>query len=291
LTCFNWSMCKKLSSTGWWEVVSRVGVMLYMSIDLLLANRIFGAECGGRYAAVLQLPALLRSCCYAAGTIFAPTMYQIYGRKDIDGLVIYLNRSIKFLGLLLALPIGLMCGFSEPLLRIWLGPQFSGMSLLLSLMSIHLCVNLSVFPLYNLPLVANRVKTPGLATLGIGVGNLILALCLTGILSWGLYGLAAAGAIMLTIRNLVITPLYSAYIIRRPYRTFYRHILTVFLATTLTIAFCRLVLKCHPISAWTDLALAGIVVSLTFAAVIYLSISAEERSILRDGIIRWRKAA
>jgi len=134
---------------------------------------------------VLQLPALLRLLSTAVGEIFAPTMFQMYARGDIDALVVYLNRAIKFVGLVMALCIGLICGFSEPLLRLWLGPSFGSLAPLLSLMAIHLCVNLSMYPLYAVPLAANRVRVPGLVTLAIGVGNLLLALLLARVFGWG----------------------------------------------------------------------------------------------------------
>src|SRR5947208_2426286 len=187
---FDWTLFRNLCGTGGWVIISQLGVMLYLNIDLLLANRMFGPEQGGRYAAVLALPTLLRSLASAVGGIFAPTMYHIYARGDIDGLVVYLNRAIKFVGLVMALCIGLICGFSEPLLRLWLGPAFGSLASLLFLMAIHLCMSLSMYPLYALPLAANRVKVPGVVTLAIGVGTLLLALLLAGVSGWGLYVLA-----------------------------------------------------------------------------------------------------
>src|SRR6185503_1976372 len=184
---FDWTLFRNLCSTGGWVIISQLGVMLYLNIALLLANRLFGPEQAGRYAAVLALPTLLRSLATAVGGIFPPTMYHIYSRGDIDGLVIYLNRAIKFVGLVIALAIGLICGFSEPLLRLWLGPAFSDLAPLLFLMSIHLCINLSMYPLYAVPLAVNRVKVPGLVTLLIGLLHLLLALLLAGFFGWGLF--------------------------------------------------------------------------------------------------------
>src|SRR6266516_2157412 len=119
---FDWTLFRNLCGTGGWVIISQLGVMLYLNIDLLLANRLFGPEQGGRYAAVLALPSLLRSLAIAVGGIFAPTMFHIYARGDIDGLVVYLNRAIKFLGLVMALSIGVVGGVWEALLRLWLGP-------------------------------------------------------------------------------------------------------------------------------------------------------------------------
>ncbi|HTE88556.1 MAG TPA: oligosaccharide flippase family protein [Terriglobales bacterium] len=288
---FDWSMFGNLCGTGGWVIISQLGVMLYLNIDLLLANRLFGPEQAGRYAAVLALPTLLRSLAIAVGGIFAPTMYHIYARGDIDGLVVYLNRAIKFLGLVMALSIGLICGFSEPLLRLWLGPGFSNLAPLLFLMAIHLCINLSMYPLYAVPLAANRVKVPGLVTLAIGVGNLLLALLLAGVFGWGLNGLAAAGAIMLTVRHLLFTPLYGARVLNRSYGTFFRGLFPIVLATLATIGLCRLILSRWAISSWVELGMSALGVSLLFVAIVCLLLAPAERLALRDAVVGTHKKA
>src|SRR5204863_305481 len=126
-------------------------------------------------------------------------------------------------------------------LRLWLGPAFGSLAPLLCLMAMHLCINLSVYPLYAVPLAANRVKIPGLVTLLIGVGNLLLALLLAGVCGWGLYGLAAAGALMLTVRHLLFTPLYAARILNRPPGTFFRAGVPILLTLMATFALSQLI--------------------------------------------------
>lgn len=275
---FDWRALRSLTRTGSWVVVNQVGVLLYLSIELVLANRLFGAEAGGRYAAVLQLPLFIRSLAVAIGTVFMPTTLYLYARKDIEGLVIYLRHAIKFVGLALALPIGLTCGFSEPLLRLWLGPSFSTFAPLLFLMVVHLCINLSMHPLYALPLAVDRVKLPGIVMLGVGAGNLILALFLARTLGWGLYGLAAAGAIMLTARHLLFTPLYGAHILGRSRGTFFRGLVPNVAITIVTIGLCRLVLLRWEISNWLNLAGAGLGISLLYVAIVYcFLLTPEER--------------
>jgi len=288
---FDWVMLRNLCSTGGWVIVSQIGVILYLNIDLVIANRLFGAEQSGRYAAVLQVPALLRSLAIAVGGIFPPIMYSMYGRGDFDGLVGYLNRAIKFLGMVMALSIGLICGFSEPLLRLWLGPDFGKLAPLLSLMCIHLCINLSMYPLYAVPLAADRVRVPGVVTLAIGAGNLLLALVFTAVFGWGLYGLAAAGAIMLTIRHLLFTPLYGAHILQRPYRTFYKEMVPIVLATAATWALCRWVLLGWTISNWVQLGTAALGVSSLFGAIVYFLLTPQERLGLKAVVARSRTQA
>lgn len=288
---FDWGMLRKLCHTGVWVIVSQIGVMLYLNIDLLVANRLFGPEQSGKYAAVLQLSFLLRSLSLAVGGVFAPTMFHIYARHDIAELVAYLRRSVKFLGLVMALPIGLTCGFAEPLLRIWLGPAFGGFALLLVVMAAHLCINLAMYPLYPLPLAMNRVKTPGLVTLAVGVGNLGLALLLAGPVGWGLYGIAAAGAITLTVRHLLFTPLYSAHILKQPWTTFYKGVPVFVLATLVIACLCRATLWLWPISDWFELIVAGTGMSLIFVLLAYVLLTPAERIELRESLKNRGKAA
>lgn len=289
---FDFEILKGLTRTGGWVVVSTLGSFLYLNLDLVLANHLFSAEQSGRYAAVLQLPFFLRLFANAVAGLFIPTMLALYARKSIEEMVVYLRRSIKFSGLVLALPIGLMCGFAEPLLRLWLGREFAYLSPLLFLMAFHLCVNLSMQPLYTLPLAADRVKVPGIVALGIGLANLLLALLLAGHFGWGVYGLAVPGAVMLTLRHLVFTPLYCARILNKPAGTFYREVIPTVLATAIAIGLCRLVLWQWDISHWSGLISAGLAISLLFAAIIFLLfLKPTERTEVRAMMAQFRPAS
>jgi len=217
-------------------------------------------------------------------------MFQIYARGDLDGLAEYLNRAIKFVGLVIALPIGLICGFSGPLLNLWLGPSFRNLGVLLFVMCVHLCINLALYPLYAVPLAANRVKIPGLVTLGVGLGNLALALLLTRVFGWGLYGLAGAGAIMLTARHLLFTPLYSAHILNQRYYIFYRHLLSMALAASGVIGTCWLIEWLWPISNWLQLTMSGLSVCILYASLVFLFLSPEERLVLKRAILDSRRS-
>ena len=97
-------------------VINQIGAILYLNIDVLVANRLFGPEQSGKYAAILQLPYLIRLLGTTVAAVFSPTVLFYFARNDLDGLMVFLRRAIKCMGFVLALPIALMCGFSEPLL-------------------------------------------------------------------------------------------------------------------------------------------------------------------------------
>lgn len=230
-SAFSRQTLAQLTGMGGWIVINQIGALLFLSIDLVVVNKLLGAVAGGQYGAVMIWSVMLRSFAGVVAGVFGPTIISLYGRQDTPGLIAYTRRAVKFVGLMIALPIGLICGFAQPLLRIWLGPAFEPLAPLLLLMTIHLSVNLAVLPLFNIQVAANHVRLPGILTLFMGLGNLGLALLLAGPVGWGMYGVAASGAIMLTAKNIIFTPLYGAHILGLDLRAFYREIVPVVGAT------------------------------------------------------------
>ncbi len=280
---FSGKALKNLCSMGGWVGVNYLGVILYLSIDLLVVNRMFGRtdpDAGGRYAAVMQWSILLRTLVGVIGTIFGPTMIAYYAHNDFDGLALYGRRAVKLVGLLMALPIALICGFSTPLLQTWLGPKFTDLAWLMTLMTVHLSFNLAVTPLFSLQAATNRVRTPALVTVVMGFGNLGLAILLAGPIGWGLYGVAAAGAIALTVKNFLFTPFYAAYILHRRLSTFWGEMAPIIIATIATAAACKWLAATWDVSGWFRLAVAGAAVSLLYAAAGYwILLNREERAL------------
>jgi membrane protein EpsK len=275
---FSGRALKNLCAMGGWVGVNYLGVILYLSIDLLVVNRMFGTEAGGRYALVMPWSILLRTLVGVIGTIFGPTMIAYYARNDFDGLALYGRRAVKLVGLLMALPIALICGFSTPLLQTWLGPKFTDLAWLMTLMTVHLSFNLAVTPLFSVQAATNRVRTPALVTVVMGFGNLGLAILLAGPVGWGLYGVAAAGAIALTVKNFLFTPFYAAYILHRRLSTFWGEMAPIVIATIAAAAACKWLAATWDVSGWFRLAAAGAAVSLFYAAAGYwILLNREER--------------
>lgn len=288
---FDLHIFKELTTTGGWVMINQLGALLYLGIDLLVANRLFGAEQSGRYAALLQLALLLRTLGSTIGAVFSPTVLYLYAENDIKGLVLYLRRAIKFIGLLLGLPIALLCGFSEQLLGLWLGPSFESLGPLLALLCIHLCINMAINPLLGLQLATNRMKVPAIVTVVMGMGNFGLALLLAGPMGWGLYGIAAAGAIMLTLKNVFFTPVFAAYILKQPLAVFVRGLVPIVAVTLVAIGMCRLLALQVPLSSWLHLFGAGLVVSVIYcSAVLMFMLDDEEKSMLKKYIPRGTQA-
>lgn len=257
---------KALSRSGGWVALNQAGTILLLGIDLLVVNRMFGPEACGRYAGVLQWSGLLRGAAVAVAAVSAPTILYHYARHDLDRLVSYCRSFVRYLGLALALPVGLVSGLSAPLLRLWLGPDFVELAPLLTLMTLPLCLNLCYLPLHNIAGAADQVRLPGVVQIALGLGNLALALLLAGPAGLGLFGVALAGAVVITLKNAVFTPLFSARLVGRAPATFYREALPVAAASLSVFALSLAAARLLPLASWGELAAASAGVALLYGA-------------------------
>jgi membrane protein EpsK len=194
-------------------------------------------------------------------------------------MVAYTRRAIRFVGLAIALPTGIICGFADPLLRVWLhrSPQYWDLGWLMVLLTLHLSFNLGYLPLSNINIATNHVRIPGIVQVVAGLLNLALGLILVLVFGWGMYGVAAAGAIVLTLRNVIFTPLYTAHVLEQPPTIFLREVLPITALTVALGAGCWLLAHNISLFSWPRLIAAGIGVAIVYAGVVYLILGRDDR--------------
>lgn len=281
LDIFDRSRLRQLSGMSGWMFVNQIGSLLFLNIDLIVVNRFFGAEMGGRYGAVLQLSAYLRTLANMLVGVLGPTILARYAENDWEGMNRISKQSVKLIGIFMAVPIGLLCGFSKPFLAIWLGSSFQTDALLLVVLSAHLSINLAVLSLFPIQLAFNRVRWPGIITFAMGVANLGLAIGLSKWGGWGALGIGVAGAITLTLKNAIFTPIYSATIQKLPWWSFLFVIVPGFVGA-LTLGFAAYVLSTiWIIDSWMRLVTAVLILSVSYCGVVYLvGLNRDDRSLL-----------
>ncbi len=260
---------RALMGLSGWSAVNQVGSLLLMQIDLLIINSMYGPEMTGRYGSVLFLPGLIHMMVETVATVINPAILTRYAVGDVEGLRSLAVGSIKFLGLALALPVGLLCGFGRPLLSLWLGPDFATLDTVLVLLTGHLAFNLAARPLSYVLTAYNRVRVQGLVTLGLGAVNVGLAILLAGWAGWGMLGVAAAAAMVWTLKNVIILSSYSAVVMNLRWWTFYPP-LAAGAVGMLVVALTGRIISHHwwP-GSWLSLGLMAGVITLGYVVVAY----------------------
>jgi len=255
---------------GWWVIVNHVGSVLFLSIDLIVVNTLFGAIKGGEYAIALQWVVLLRAIATTISGVLTPIVLTYYAKEQTDKLVKVSRSAVKLMGLAMALPIGLVCGFAPVLLSVWVGSEFSFLAPLMVVLTGHLAINLAVMPLFSINVAFNRVKIPGVLTLLMGVCNLLLAIILSLYSGLDYYGVAIAAAIILTLKNAFFTPWYATYILGISKHTFTSAMLPGIIATIFIGGSAVAISLILPVTSFLPLVIAGGVLAVIYLVITWL---------------------
>lgn len=222
---------REIARMGGWIIINQIGSLLLLNIDLIVVNYLYGNAVGGEYAIAFQWVGLLRGLAMTFISILGPIILISYAHGQRENIVSISRNAVKLTGIGIALPIGLICGFAPSVLSAWVGEQFVGLAPLMVLLTFHLIINTAVIPLFQINVAFNKVRLPAIVTLITGLGNLVLALALALIFEWGIYGVAVAGMISLTLKNVIFTPIYVSIVMGVPKVTFYPSVIPGVVAT------------------------------------------------------------
>lgn len=280
---FDGSKLRSVLGMGGWLTVNAAGAILLLQAELLMANLMLGAHAAGLYAPLVQWSTLLRSLTGVASGVLTPTFVVHYVRGEEDRLTSVARLAVKTLGLAIALPVGLVAGLSEPLLRTWLGDEYAHLWPLLALMTLPLSINLAVIPLYGVNQAMNRLLCPSAVIVPAGLANVALAAVLAGPLGWGLYGIAGAGVIVQTCYSLFFTPVYAAHILRRHHSTFLLELIPCSIGALLVALLSRWLSTTIDVASWPELLATGAgVAGLYTIAAFRVGLHKPERELLKS---------
>ncbi|MDY0387776.1 MAG: polysaccharide biosynthesis protein [Methanolobus sp.] len=280
---FELSRLKSLAQMGGWVTVNQIGSLLFLQVDLIVVNKLFGATAGGEYSMVLIWSTLLRAVAAMLASVVTPIILAYYARKRYEDIITFSKKAVKFMGLAMALPIGIIIGFSPQILSLWVGPEFAKLSPLMLVLLIHLVINLSVLPLFSINVSFNKVRIPGIVTLFMGFGNFILAIILSLFTDWGYYGVAIAGAIMLTTKNTLFIPWYASKVLEISKNTFTSSIVSGFLSVIAIVITIKIINYYSEISSLITLTICCMTLSVAYIIIVwFVGLNQSDRNIIES---------
>lgn len=280
---FDKSLSKELLSNSIGSLLNWVGSMLFVQIDLLVANWYLDSLLLGRFSVLVQLTNNIRSIGGGLAVLFIPTIVALIAKKEIKQSLDYVNKSVSFLGGIIALPIGFLIVYSNEFLTMWMDSTFKILSPMFCIMIINLVLNLAIYPIFAVQNAMLKVHIPGVITLIFGIFNLLFEILMTKYLGWGAYGIIISGVIFLTLKNLLFTPLYASKIMGQKWWAFYKGLLLPLLILCLTVLISALFKKIIPINSLFELGYMFIVVFLIIASLSFFFVltSSERNSVIK----------
>ena len=277
LKFYDFSKLYQILGMGGWLIVNMVGYLLFLRIDLIIVNKFLGTELAGSYAAVLQWNSLLRTIGGVLSAVIGPMILISYASSKMNDVIRFGKLGVKILAISVAIITGVISGFAADLLGLWLEDEFRQYGLLLIVMLFHLTVNLGVLPLLSINTALNKVKIPGIVSLFMGLANLILALIFVLIFDWGMYGVAIAGGIALTLKNGLFTPWYASRILNIKSNVFFLPLISGIFVYLLSYGISYGVNSFHQVTTWMELIILGSLSAIISCLVAWMFLKSEER--------------
>lgn len=271
---------KTLLSSGVWNSVNQLSLVLLTSLDIYLMNILVSPKAAGIYSIAKTLPSFIQSLVGVLVSVFVPQFTILYAKKEKNALLQNINLSIKFMGYMVALPIGFLLVFGSDFFQLWVPGQNIALLQGLSLLTlIPMIVTGSINTIFNVYTVTNRLKVPALVWVAFGtlqVGTVILFAKFT---SLGIWSVPLSSFIWGLIRNLTFTPMYAAWCLDVRWSTFYKAIARGCLCTAIVVGISEAYHLLFPAGSWIALIVAAIICCAISGAInTFVVFSRDERN-------------
>jgi membrane protein EpsK len=270
LTLVNRKRLSEMLSLSVWVIINRIGNLLFLSTNLLVVNIFLGPKMTGSYGTLMLFPDLMASLVDTVASVLSPSIMARYAVHDFDGLKRLAIRSVKYLGIALALPVGCLCGFAQPLLNLWLGSEFKSLDILLIELVGYLSITLATLPLAYVLTSYNKVRVQGVVTLLLGFINLALAVFFVQWHGFGALGITASTAAMLIIKNVFFLSGYSAHVMKLRWWTFYRPLIGCAILTLGVGMASYCLTQLWPVQNWSSLIEMSLGIFLVYVITVYI---------------------
>lgn len=235
-----------LRTTGGGVLGGSVATMLLLGSELVVVNYMASEASAGIYAAVIQIPVLIRAAMFNLSSVFGPRILALYASGERSAARAATADAMKLLGIAAALPAGVVLAAAPLVLNVWLGPDFAQFAPVLELGMIGTVVLVAALPLYGLTTSAGHTTVPAMIRGAAVALYVVLAVILFKTTALGLVSVAAGLAAGLVLPELLAMAPYTARATGAPLATFLKPFAAVAVAVGIAWAVTLLLLL-----AWT----------------------------------------
>lgn len=171
LSHFNFVAFRSVAIMSVWTIVHQLGDMGVYRIDTLLVNIFWTSKESAVLGAFGELGNYIVMATSVISSLFGPLILAAYSKSDHTEVIeLALDRSLS-VGVLVAVMIGLICGFSTIILKVWMNEEivFYKNWLYIKLALVPFYAAASIFPFVSRA--RNKVRFPAIMTIVLGFLN------------------------------------------------------------------------------------------------------------------------
>lgn len=212
LSLFSWGALTIIVGSGIWNSVLALSNVINTQLDLLLANKFFGASDMGVLSLTKVVPTALQLLLSIIVPVFLPEMLKAYANKDMNKLKEILNFSFKSVFLMVLVPMAVFLTYGQEFFKLWLPSEDSETLYYISILTLApFIIHATIETVYHVFVITNKLKIASFWGIFISLLNLAVVLLLCLYSNLGIYAIPIAALITGSINHFLFAPFYAAH--------------------------------------------------------------------------------
>lgn len=216
-----------LINSGIWNSIGRLSQILLDGLDLVITNIFISASITGSISITKTFTTLMITFLSLISDGFMPKFLKDFTNNDSSNeFVKSIILSMRYLGFVFNIMCAGLIVYCKDLYHLWVPTENSSFLTSLTLLGLGpIIISGSIYSLFNVFTVTNKVKQNSLIMLITGVFSTLTVFILLNTTSLGVYAIVGVSSFYGILRNLFFTPIYAAKCIGVKSWVFYRQIL------------------------------------------------------------------
>jgi len=263
---FDFHSIKELLSTGIWNLITKVGIILHEGCDLLLANWFISAASMGVISLTLMIPNYVRQIFAQLSSSFAPQLTKDFAQNNLMKIQDEISKSIKIFSILVIPVLTVLFVYGDVFFSLWVPSQNAK---LLQWLTIAGCsefvINMPFESFWNVFTVTNKIKGSSIYFLVNSAVVFVIVVCCLSLCDdtiTKMYIIVAVRNVFSIIRGLFFLPIYSAHCLQLPWYTFYPRIIKPLSGILFTLALALCMRNIYLPLSWSAFILNSILVAI-----------------------------
>lgn len=283
---FRFGYLKELLSSGIWNSLNNLGTVLLQMITIIMANAMISASASGDLAIVQVLPNLMTTIISTVYGVLLPRIANVYAKNNTVETVKTVQMSQRILGVISTIPVIIIILFSKHFFALWVPNENAYFLHKLSIIVIlPLLIHSSMWTVYGLNVMNNKVKWPAIVFIFFGLMNVLISYYVIKKTNLGLIGITSVSTILNIIYYMCFLPYYTAENIGVNRCTFYYHILKTIVFSLLVCCATYKFISNLIITSWFKLFIYVLIFYLLFEILyVLLFLNKDEKDIIANYI-------
>ncbi len=217
-----WYCLCKLTGSGIWNMINRLGAVLSVNLDVLFVTAFLGTESTGVYGLVKIIPTFFYSITGTLVSVFFPNLIELYAKRNMQAMKLEILKAMKLFAAIFNIPIVIFLAIGDSFFELWVPTQNAyNLYILSSILLFSLTVVGPATLIYNVFTIVNKVRLSSLLILFTGICAVIAVYASLRYLNWGLMGVAFFPTFFNLIRNVLFVIPYGGLCIGEKWQCFF----------------------------------------------------------------------